>query len=93
LPERTGELLAHHQRRLEEIKTLLAEQPDRPLSGYAIASRMSWSRRRTWDDLSGFEHRLAVTEALAHIELLHARGEVHKEYTEGQITYRVPMPQ
>jgi glyoxylase-like metal-dependent hydrolase (beta-lactamase superfamily II) len=93
LPERTAELLAHHQRRLEEIKTLLGEQPDRPLSGYAIATQMNWSRRRTWDDLSGFERRLAVTEALAHIELLHARGEVHKEYAEGQITYRVPMPQ
>jgi glyoxylase-like metal-dependent hydrolase (beta-lactamase superfamily II) len=93
LPERTAELLAHHQRRLEEIKSLLAEQPDRPMSGYAIASRMNWSRRRTWDDLSGFERRLAVTEALAHIELLHARGEVHKEYAEGQITYRSPMPQ
>jgi glyoxylase-like metal-dependent hydrolase (beta-lactamase superfamily II) len=93
LPERTGELIAHHQRRLEEIKTLLAAQPDRPMSGYAIASRMNWSRRRTWADLSGFERRLAVTEALAHIELLHARGEVLKEYTQGEITYRVPVPQ
>jgi glyoxylase-like metal-dependent hydrolase (beta-lactamase superfamily II) len=93
LPERTAELIAHHQRRLEEIKGLLARQPDRPMSGYAIASLMNWSRRRTWDDLSGFERRLAVTEALAHIELLHARGEVQKEYAEGEITYRIPMPQ
>ena len=93
LPERTGELIAHHQRRLEEVKTLLGRQPDQPMSGYVIASLMSWSRRRTWDDLSGFERRLAVTEALAHIELLHARGEVQKDYAEGEISYRLPVPQ
>jgi glyoxylase-like metal-dependent hydrolase (beta-lactamase superfamily II) len=93
LPERTGELIAHHHRRLEEIKRLLQKRLDRSLSGYEIASLMSWSRRRTWDDLSGFERRLAVTEALAHIELLHARGEVQKDYAEGEITYRLPVPQ
>jgi glyoxylase-like metal-dependent hydrolase (beta-lactamase superfamily II) len=90
LPERTGELIAHHHRRLDEIRGLLEREPERALTGYAIASRMNWSRRRTWDDLSGFERRMAVTEALAHIELLHARGEVHKEYAEGEITYRLP---
>ncbi|MBV8718614.1 MAG: MBL fold metallo-hydrolase [Chloroflexi bacterium] len=93
LPERTAELIAHHQRRLEEIRGLLAAQPEVPMSGYEIASRMRWSRRRTWDDLSGFERRMAVTEALAHVELLHARGEVHKECAEGEITYQLPMPQ
>jgi glyoxylase-like metal-dependent hydrolase (beta-lactamase superfamily II) len=92
LPERTGELLAHHQRRLDEIVGLLSDVPGHALSGYEIASRMSWSRRRTWDDLSGFERRMAVTEALAHIELLHARGAVEKAYGEGGITYHVPEP-
>jgi glyoxylase-like metal-dependent hydrolase (beta-lactamase superfamily II) len=92
LPERTHQLLAHHQRRLGEILELLGKQPDQPLTGYAIAARMSWSRRRTWDDLSGFERRLAVTEALAHIELLHDRGQVEKTYAEGAITYRLPLP-
>jgi len=92
LPERTGELIAHHQRRLDEIHGLLEREPERALTGYAIAARMNWSRRRTWDDLSGFERRMAVTEALAHIELLHARGEVHKEYADGEITYRLPAP-
>jgi len=93
LPERTAELIAHHQGRLGEIKILLEREPARALNGYTIASRMKWSRRRTWDDLSGFERRLAVTEALAHIELLHARGEVHKEYAEGEIIYRLPLPE
>lgn len=92
LPERTQELLAHHQRRLDEIVGLLGGEPGHALTGYEIASRMAWSRRRTWDDLSGFERRLAVTEALAHIELLHARGQVEKAYAEGAISYSVPDP-
>jgi glyoxylase-like metal-dependent hydrolase (beta-lactamase superfamily II) len=92
LPERTDELLAHHRQRLDEILALLSARPGLPLSGYEIAARMRWSRRRTWDDLSGFERRMAVTEALAHIELLHDRGDVQKRYAEGEITYVVDAP-
>ena len=87
LPERTDELLAHHQRRLDEVITILVAEPGRRFTGYEIAARMSWSRRRTWDDLTGFERRLAVTEALAHIELLHARGQLKKTFSEGSVAY------
>ena len=94
LPERTEALLAHHRRRLEEVIELLAAAPGRALTGYAIAAKMNWSRRRTWDELSGFERRLAVTEALAHVELLHERGQVRKRFAEGGITYYLdPMRQ
>jgi glyoxylase-like metal-dependent hydrolase (beta-lactamase superfamily II) len=89
LPERTEELLAHHKRRLEEIVQLLSKHAGESLTGYEIASRMSWSRRRTWDDLTGFERRLAVTEGLAHIELLHARGQVEKRCADGAVRYLV----
>jgi glyoxylase-like metal-dependent hydrolase (beta-lactamase superfamily II) len=91
LPERTGELLAHHQRRLDEIVKLLMVRPGVPQTGFELASQMSWSRRRTWDDLTGFERRMAVTEALAHIELLHARGQVSKRCENGAITYFVDI--
>jgi glyoxylase-like metal-dependent hydrolase (beta-lactamase superfamily II) len=91
LPERTQALLAHHQKRLDEIVELLRAEPGRALTGYEIAARMSWGRRRTWDDLEGFQRRLAVTEALAHIELLHARGLVEKTYAEGEISYGVSL--
>jgi glyoxylase-like metal-dependent hydrolase (beta-lactamase superfamily II) len=89
LPERTHELLAHHQRRLDEVIALLLRRPGEPHSGFELASQMTWSRRRSWDDLTGFERRMAVTEALAHIELLHARGQVSKRYEGGSITYFV----
>jgi glyoxylase-like metal-dependent hydrolase (beta-lactamase superfamily II) len=90
LPERTAALIAHHQRRLDEIVGLLSNRRGERLSGYQIAAQMRWSRRRTWDELSGFERRLAVTEALAHLELLHARGRVEKQYGEGEIGYAAP---
>ena len=89
LPARTDELLAHHQRRLDEVIELLSRRPGVALSGYEITARMRWSRRRTWDDLSGFERRMAVTEALAHIELLHARGKLQKRCGDGDIAYLV----
>ena len=89
LPERTDELLAHHQRRLEEILELLSARAGLELSGYEIAAQMRWSRQRTWDDLSGFERRMAVTEALAHIELLHDRGDLEKRHGDGGIRYVV----
>jgi glyoxylase-like metal-dependent hydrolase (beta-lactamase superfamily II) len=91
LPERTGELLLHHQRRLDEIISLLSAHPGAFVSGFDIASRMQWSRRRTWDDLTAFERRMAVTEALAHVELLHARGQVSKRCEEGRIAYSIAM--
>jgi glyoxylase-like metal-dependent hydrolase (beta-lactamase superfamily II) len=89
LPERTEEILAHHQRRLDEVLDILGKRPGQAFSGYTVAAQIAWSRRRTWDDLSGFEQRLAVTEALAHIELLHARGLVQKAFADGEITYSV----
>jgi glyoxylase-like metal-dependent hydrolase (beta-lactamase superfamily II) len=91
LPERTGELLAHHQRRLDEILSLLLAQPDLYHTGYEIAAAMRWGARRAWDDLTGFERRLAVTETLAHVELLHARGLVEKNCADGSISYRTPI--
>ena len=89
LPERTAELLAHHKRRLDEILELLSARPGLELSGYEIAAQMRWSRHRTWDDLSGFERRMAVTEALAHIELLHDRGDLEKRHHGGEMRYLV----
>ena len=86
LPERAEALMAHHRRRLDEILGLLGASGV-PLAGYDVASRMAWSRRRTWDELTGFEHRLAVMETLAHLELLHARGALEKHHVSGVVTY------
>ena len=89
LPERAAELIEHHQQRLDEVLGLLPPEGDGQtgMTAFDLARGMRWSSRRDWDDLSSFERRLAVTEALAHVELLHARGQVCKRFTEGIVWY------
>jgi glyoxylase-like metal-dependent hydrolase (beta-lactamase superfamily II) len=90
LPERTAELLEHHQRRLDEIVRLLPPGEEAACTGFDLARQMRWGSRRAWDDLSGFERRLAVTETLAHVELLHARGQAAKRCADGVFSYHLP---
>ena len=91
LPERTAALIAHHQRRLDEIVGLLPPGSEQALTAFQLAQRMRWSSRREWDDLGGFERRMAVTETLAHVELLHARDRVEKHCAEGIVSYCLPV--
>ncbi len=90
LAERTAELLAHHQARLAEILELLERDRPRAQTAYELTRRMRWAGQRTWDDLGDFEQRLAVTEAIAHLEVLHARGHVLKRFSRGTVSYGLP---
>ncbi len=90
LAERTAELLAHHAARLTELLELLKDQGPNGQTAYELARQMRWAGRRTWDELGGFEQRLAVTEVLAHLEVLHARGEVRKRFSRGTVSYALP---
>jgi glyoxylase-like metal-dependent hydrolase (beta-lactamase superfamily II) len=92
LPERTAALIEHHQRRLDEIVGLLRPGPDHAMTAFELAKRMRWSSRRTWDDMIGFERRMAVTETLAHVELLHSRDRVQKRCADGVVSYFLPVP-
>jgi glyoxylase-like metal-dependent hydrolase (beta-lactamase superfamily II) len=91
LPERTAALIEHHQHRLDEIIGLLRPSAAHARTAYELAKRMRWSSRRSWDDLGGFERRMAVTETLAHVELLHTRGSVEKHCADGVVTYYLPI--
>jgi glyoxylase-like metal-dependent hydrolase (beta-lactamase superfamily II) len=91
LPERTAALIAHHHQRLDEIIGLLTPGPEQARTAFELARRMRWSSRRGWDDLGGFERRMAVTETLAHVELLHSRGSVEKLCAEGIVRYFLPI--
>ncbi|MBI1886389.1 MAG: MBL fold metallo-hydrolase [Chloroflexi bacterium] len=80
--ERIDELLGHHEERLAEIRSVLAKGLR---TAYQIASRMSWNAEGSWDELPPFQRRMATTEALAHLELLHSRGEVRRSTAEGGV--------
>ncbi len=73
LPQRLGELRAHHEARFAEV---IGAIRDGATSAWDIASRMGWSR--PWNRIEGFMRRAAVGEALAHLRALEMRGIVRE---------------
>lgn len=83
LAERTAEIAAHHEERMQQIVQLLAEQP---LHAYGITERLFGSRL-TNDEM----RRMAVAEVLAHLEYLRFEGRLARtESSEGLLLY-TPM--
>jgi glyoxylase-like metal-dependent hydrolase (beta-lactamase superfamily II) len=82
--ERIDELLAHHEERCEEVRQALA---DGPKTAYEVAARMRWHTEGRWEELPTFQRRMATTEALAHLELLHSRGELRRLTENGTVRY------
>lgn len=81
LSGRVDELVLHHRTRLEEMCEVVASGPQ---SAYEVASRLSWrGSPRGWENLEPFQRRMAVTEVIAHLEHLHARGRLHKTQSHG----------
>lgn len=84
LSERVTKVIAHHHKRLQEISNALT----RPKTAYEVASSISWNiGNSTWDDLSPFVQYMAVTETLAHLELLVDVGYLVKKIEEGIVWY------
>jgi len=89
LRRRVDELLGHHEERLSQMRVIVAEGP---ATAYTVASRMVWGRSgMTWAQMPMFQQRMAVTEVLAHLELLHSRREVRKLQREGTVLF-TPQP-
>lgn len=82
--ERIDELIAHHDYRFDEIRHILAGGPR---SAYAVASRMRWRSEGGWDEWPAFQRRMATTEALAHLELMHSRGDLRRISAGGGVVY------
>jgi len=72
--ERVAELLAHHDDRLAQALRVLGT---RTRNGHAVARELTWTRRGlAFPDLNDFNQMLAVTETMAHLDVLVARGRV-----------------
>ncbi len=82
--ERIDELLAHHEERCDEVRQALASGPK---TAYEVAARMRWHAEARWEELPAFQRRMATTEALAHLELLHGRGELRRLIEQGVVRY------
>jgi NADPH:quinone reductase-like Zn-dependent oxidoreductase/glyoxylase-like metal-dependent hydrolase (beta-lactamase superfamily II) len=83
---RVDELLAHHEHRLERS---LAALGGGPLTAYAAATRLSWTRHeRSYGELDLFNQGIAAMETKAHLELLVARGLATRSTTpEGVVLF------
>ena len=85
--QRIDELLAHHGRRLENLKRVVREEPG--LNAYQIAGRMHWHiHARSWEDFPPSQQYFALGETLAHLDHLLLQGEIlRKEDAEGAPHY------
>jgi glyoxylase-like metal-dependent hydrolase (beta-lactamase superfamily II) len=72
---RAGEVMSHHERKLEEIHGIL--QCHDTGTTCDIAERVAWSR--SWESLPPSGRRLAIGEAHAHLEYLVSQGVIRRE--------------
>ena len=73
--KRIDDLLAHHERRLNETASIISDNPG--LTAYEIASRMTWEiRSKNWDDFPHAQKWFAVSEAMAHLKHLCATDRI-----------------
>ncbi len=87
---RSAELLAHHERRLEEVVGLLSAGTT---SLYEVARRMKWrAGPRAWPDLSPYERYFAFGEALAHLKRLVYLGRAEEITTGTGVVFRLARP-
>src|SRR5690349_14112645 len=72
LADRVRMLLAHHERRCEEVIAILARRG--PATVWEVTQDLSWSRG--WASVTGFMRRAAIAEAAAHLRHLADEGRI-----------------
>jgi glyoxylase-like metal-dependent hydrolase (beta-lactamase superfamily II) len=83
LPARVTEIIAHHEERLKEILSVLENNS---LNAYQLAEVVPWSM--DWQEMPPFHQRFALTETLAHLELLLIRGKIVRKVIDGIFEYQ-----
>lgn len=73
--QRIHELKKHHEQRLDEVQKILE---DYPLTAYAVASRMTWDIRGSWDKFPVTQKWFATGEAISHLRYLEEEGRIRR---------------
>ncbi|RLC94998.1 MAG: MBL fold metallo-hydrolase [Chloroflexi bacterium] len=85
LSRRISEILEHHERRKEEILSLIHREPG---AAYDVSSRTTWDiPDLSWDEFPPQLQRIAITETIAHLEYMRWEGRVRRIQHEGLILY------
>ncbi len=88
LKARVEEIIQHHQRRNAEILETLKAKPK---TAYQISAAITWMPELggvRFRDLASWDKRMAVSEALAHLEAMRVDGRVDKFLQDDIIYYR-----
>ncbi len=78
--QRIAELEKHHEQRLDEVRKIL---DGTSLTAYAVASRMTWDIRGTWDKFPVAQKWFASGEALSHLRYLEEEGKIRRSNGAG----------
>jgi glyoxylase-like metal-dependent hydrolase (beta-lactamase superfamily II) len=85
---RVDELLAHHDRRLDETKRIVKDDPG--INGYKAASRLTWSiKAKNWEEFPMAQKWFAVGEALSHLDYLVEEKKITRTMRDGIASYTV----
>ena len=88
LQTRVDEIIQHHgQRNSEILETINAE----PKTAYQISAEITWMPELggvRFQNLAPWDKRMAVLEALAHLESMRVDGKVDKFFRDGIIYYQ-----
>jgi glyoxylase-like metal-dependent hydrolase (beta-lactamase superfamily II) len=83
--ERIRELKDHHQKRGDEVISILKEGSK---NAYQVASQMTWNIDcDSWNSFPAMQKFFATGEAIAHLKYLEGKGMIRKEMREQKIVY------
>jgi glyoxylase-like metal-dependent hydrolase (beta-lactamase superfamily II) len=83
--ERIQQLKRHHQKRLDEIISILERGKK---NAFQIGSQMSWDLSYdSWDFFPVLQKMFAMGEAMAHLKYLEGTGTIRKEMLKQKIVY------
>lgn len=84
LAERVEAIQAHHEARLDAMSKILTTIPK---TAYQVAAESPWSLDIAWEDFPSVHQQFALTETIAHLDLLVKREKLRKTLRDGFVWY------
>jgi glyoxylase-like metal-dependent hydrolase (beta-lactamase superfamily II) len=84
--DRARDIVAHHQARLAEVEVALAPAG---ATLWEVAAQMEWNQ--PWSEMSPGSHRMALSEAAAHLRYLERRQRVMVLRPDGPVRYELSV--
>jgi hypothetical protein len=67
---------------------VLASLDSQPKTAFDVAGSITWNMAADWRTMPLFHRRLAISESLAHLEMMAVNGLLKKISRDGVIYYR-----